>query len=225
MDVSFACYATDYIYAAYCFKTAMNIRKYIVAHGSKLKTPQQSYIYRTLSMYCILSSASLLLGGIFHQFPKKQLIFDIAGGINGVASVLFMLVLCMTFFNIPETLRNWIMGSTKFIPILIIFERLVLKVANFKVLLIVCYFIGFLVSFVTTPKHILAFKTNLFRIGCFTAVLTAISYLVIEQGCREPNAYELGKCILPDEFNHNALAHCLFMFCFHATITPYLNLA
>jgi len=222
-DVSVACYMTDYIFAAFCFSMAMKISKYRFEQSDFIKTSQAQYIYKILPIYCTLTAISTLLGGVFHHFPKRQYIFDVAGAINGVASVQFVLILLTTFVHIKSTVLTFLSKATKLLPLVIIGERFLVGRLNFKALLVICYLVGFLISFISRAKHVLNFNILSYRLGCILAVATAATYIYIEKGCRKPNAFANGTCIFPDWFNHNAVAHVLFMLCFKLTVKPYIN--
>ena len=238
VDVSFACYATDYLLFLQCFilyYQAKSISKKISANQEKYdkednKLLSTKLIFRLLPYMIVTEACALLLGGLFHHlYPGQQVIFDTAGWFSQNCSMIFLFLIIVTFYS-QKFFGTWTERIYKYasnnprhvlfvIGILSHIEQTYIKILCFKKIKAVLYLIGFLSSLVITESELAKnhsnfkgffFKLKRFRIACFLFMASSAFYLKIENGCRKPNAHSGGTCPLPDSFNHNAFIHVAF---------------
>merc|ERR1711879_687609 len=114
-----------------------------------------------------------------------------------------------------------ILKYTRFVLPLVCYTEYKTGMFQFKKLMIASYFLGALVSCALKPNNVPGLKVHRFRLSCIVTVAFAVVYLLVEEGCRKPNAYDTGDCLLPNWFNHNAVMHCAFMASFYGVISSF----
>lgn len=244
VDISFACYATDYLLFVQCFilyYRAKNISRKINNLSSSSRNHLSLNLIFNLLPYMIITEAcGLLLGALFHHlYPGQQIIFDTAGWFSNNCSMIFMILIICTFKSTLSSPDGWLEKFYKYAakyPRHIIFitgilthiEQNYVKVLCFKKIKALLYLIGFLSTLIVSENKLKSihhnfssgfnFKLRQFRIACFLFMTSAVYYLKIESGCRKPNAYSQGSCPLPDSFNHNAFIHVAFGIVFQLVV-------
>lgn len=223
MDVSPGCYLTNYIFAItsfyLCYKTTNLSKNYKPAANSKPKI-ETLFIHNSIPIICFINTIASILGGIFHQFPKRQMLFNLGAGCGAAGSAMFLVVQMFTFKNSPP-FKWFIMKNIKFILPLIAYTEFKTGIFQFKKLMIASHVLGFMVCFMRKPVNFPDFKVARFQLACVLTVGMAIWYLTVEKGCRVPNAFQNGSCKLPDWFNHNAVIHLGFTASFWGTISSF----